>query len=163
MQDGDMNGGVVTKATDATPKVTEDLGTLTAAIVSAYVHHNALSTGDVIGMIRDVHAALMALRTGAPAVIEQKREPAVSIRKSITPDYLVCLDDGLKFRSMKRHLKGLGMTPDEYRKKWDLPFDYPMVAPNYSAVRSKLAKDTGLGRKAGSTPAPKRTTRTKVA
>ena len=79
------------------------------------------------------------------AQLEDKKEPAVSIRKSITPDYIVCLDDGKKFKSLRRHLATLGMTPDQYRTKWGLPSDYPMVAPNYAAARSQLAKQSGLG------------------
>jgi len=82
------------------------------------------------------------------APLVEKQEPAVSIRKSITPDYLVCLDDGKKFKSLRRHLAGLGMTPDQYRAKWGLPADYPMVAANYAAQRSELAKRIGLGQRA---------------
>jgi predicted transcriptional regulator len=132
---------------------------LTADIVSAYVAHNALSAADLPKLIADVQQALQNL--GKPAEIVAEAEmpkPAVTVRKSITPDYLICLDDGQKFKSLKRHLAQLGMTPDEYRAKWHLPKDYPMVAPNYAAVRSQLAKDNGLGRKAAA-PVPARRSR----
>ena len=103
--------------------------------------------GELPALIYSVHAALEGFANGvaniAPPV--EKKEPAVSIRKSITPDYLVCLDDGKKFKSLRRHLATLGMTPDEYRAKWGLATDYPMVAPSYAARRSELAKRSGLG------------------
>ena len=94
-----------------------------------------------------MHSPLAQLASGPviAAPLVEKKEPAVSIRKSITPDYLVCLDDGKKFKSLRRHLGTLGLTPDEYRAKWSLPADYPMVAPNYAAQRSELAKRSGLG------------------
>ena len=120
---------------------------LTADIVAAFVANNALRVVDLPGLIQSVHAALAQLASG-PAIaapLVEKKEPAVSIRKSITPDYLFCLDDGKKFKSLRRHLSTLGMTPDQYRAKWSLPADYPMVAPNYAAQRSELAKQIGLG------------------
>ena len=120
---------------------------LTADIVAAFVANNALPIADLPSLIQSVHAALAQLASG-PAIsaqLEEKKEPAVSIRKSITPDFLVCLDDGKKFKSLRRHLAGLGLTPDQYRAKWSLPADYPMVAPNYAAQRSELAKRSGLG------------------
>ena len=120
---------------------------LTADIVAAFVANNALPIADLSSLIQSVHAALTQLASG-PAISEplvEKKEPAVSIRKSITPDYLFCLDDGKKFKSLRRHLATLGMTPDQYRAKWSLPADYPMVAPNYAAQRSELAKRSGLG------------------
>jgi predicted transcriptional regulator len=120
---------------------------LTSDIVAAFVANNSLPIGDLPSLIQSVHAALAKLASGsaisAPPV--EKKEPAVSIRKSITPDYLFCLDDGKKFKSLRRHLATLGMTPDQYRAKWSLPADYPMVAPNYAAVRSEMAKRIGLG------------------
>ena len=120
---------------------------LTADIVAAFVTNNALPIADLPALIQSVHAALAQLASGSAisAPREEKKEPAVSIRKSITPDFLVCLDDGKKFKSLRRHLAGLGLTPDEYRAKWSLPADYPMVAPNYAAVRSEMAKRIGLG------------------
>ena len=130
---------------------TQDLDTIerAAEIAAAYVSHNALSPTDLPALIRSVHAALLGLHTtAAPAVAAETRGPAVSIKKSITPDYLICLEDGKKFKSLKRHLMtDFGMTPDQYRAKWNLPADYPMVAPAYSERRSKLAKSIGLGLK----------------
>lgn len=118
----------------------------TGAIVSAYVKNNPLAAGDLPKLILDTHTALLELASPKPAAAEPPAlVPAVSIRKSITPDYLICLDDGKRFKSLKRHLATLGMTPDDYRAKWGLPDDYPMVAPNYSATRSKLALEAGLG------------------
>lgn len=118
---------------------------LTATIVSAYVGKNAVQSEHLSSLIRDVHDTIVQLAEGAAAPIELK--PAVSVRKSITDDYLICLEDGLKFKSLKRHLRSkYDMTPDQYREKWGLPFDYPMVAPSYARKRSKLAKDMGLGR-----------------
>ncbi|BDV34733.1 MULTISPECIES: MucR family transcriptional regulator [Methylocystis] len=120
---------------------------LAASIVAAFVSHNSLPVAELPGLIASVDATLRRLATGAAAApaVEEKPEPAVSIRKSITPDYLVCLDDGKKFKSLRRHLATLGMTPDQYRAKWGLAPDYPMVAPNYAAQRSNLAKQMGLG------------------
>lgn len=119
---------------------------LTADIVSAYVSHNAVSRDDLPAVIQSVYDKLTGLGT---AQVEAAPEltPAVPIRKSVTPDYIICLEDGRKLKSMKRHLGKLGMTPDEYRAKWGLPADYPMAAPNYAAIRSRLAKQSGLGRK----------------
>ncbi len=132
---------------------------LAAEIVAAFVANNSLPISELPALIHSVHAALTGVASGsasaAPSV--EKKEPAVSIRKSITPDYLVCLDDGKKFKSLRRHLATLGLTPDEYRAKWGLAADYPMVAPNYAAQRSELAKRSGLGqlRKSAAAPAKK--------
>ena len=125
-----------------------DVVALTADLVSAFVGNNSLPVGELPALINSVHAALVKI-AGAP-VAEAPPEPevltpAVSIRKSLTPDYIICLDDGRKFKSLKRHLATLGMTPDQYRAKWGLPADYPMVATNYAATRSALAKKIGLG------------------
>src|ERR1019366_5178803 len=122
---------------------------LTADIVAAFVANNALRIADLPSLIQSVHAALAQLASGSVilAPVEEKKEPAVSIRKSITPDFLVCLDDGKKFKSLRRHLSTLGMTPDQYRAKWSLSSDYPMVAPNYAAARSEMAKRSGFGQK----------------
>lgn len=130
----------------------------TSEIVAAFVANNAIGASDLPGLIGNVYAALGGLDQPVvgPTV---ELVPAVSIKKSVTPDFIVCLDDGKKFKSMKRHLAGLGMTPDEYRAKWGLPPDYPMVAPNYTATRSALAISSGLGRKpapVAATPKPKR-------
>ncbi len=127
-----------------------DLIGLSTDIVSAYVSHNAVSPTDLPKLIAEVHGALRALQSNeAPVVVEELR-PAVPVRKSVANDYIICLEDGKKFKSLKRHLRThYNLSPEEYREKWGLPADYPMVAPSYSATRSKLAKDNGLGRKAG--------------
>lgn len=126
---------------------------LTADIVASHVMNNSVSANDVAGMIKTVHAALKGLGTPAiePAPVQ---EPAVSIRTSIKPDYIVCLEDGKRLKMLKRHLMShYQMTPDQYRTKWKLPADYPMVAPNYAQQRKELALKIGLGRKAVA-PAP---------
>jgi predicted transcriptional regulator len=134
----------------------DDLVQLTADIVSAYVTNNTIESAQLSQLIEDVHMALVRAPAAAAQPEQKPLVPAVPIRKSITPDYIVSLEDGRKFKSLKRHLAGTyGMTPDEYRAKWGLPRDYPMVAPNYAKARSELAKSMGLGRKAGS-PAKKR-------
>jgi predicted transcriptional regulator len=120
---------------------------LAAEIVAAFVSTNSVPRSELSALFETVHAAVKRLaETGAvaPAVIEPPA-PAVSIRKSVTPDYLICLDDGRKFKSLRRHLGALGMTPEQYRAKWNLSADYPMVASNYAAQRSELAKKIGLG------------------
>lgn len=117
-----------------------------AEIVSSYVSHHSISPSDLPALIANTHGTLRSL-SGAPSVgVTEKRKPSVSIRRSVTPDFIICLDDGKKFKSMKGHLAGLGMTPGEYRAKWGLPADYPMVSPNYSQERSKMAKSSGFGR-----------------
>ena len=118
-----------------------------AEIVSAYVMHNSLSPSDLPSLIVNTHSALRSLSASPDIELAEELKPAVSIRRSVTVDFIICLDDGKKFKSMKRHLAGLGMTPDQYRAKWGLPSDYPMVAPNYSEARSMMAKSAGLGRK----------------
>jgi predicted transcriptional regulator len=119
---------------------------MTADIVSAYVGNNSVSAVDLPGLIQSVHRALAGVSTNAEPVEAAPKEPAVPVRKSITPDYLICLEDGRKFKSLKRHLRTkYNMSPEEYRAKWNLPKDYPMVAPNYAKARSDLAKQMGLG------------------
>jgi predicted transcriptional regulator len=123
--------------------------TLTADIVAAHVSNNSVAVSDIPHLIQNVHTALVSLGGPAPAP-EVKLEPAVSIRASIKPDYIVCLDDGKKLKMLKRHLMThYGMTPDDYRAKWGLPADYPMVAPNYAEQRRSLAVKIGLGTKRG--------------
>jgi len=118
---------------------------LTANIVSAYVSNNTVPATDIPGLISQVHSALARVSVGGDVAAEALK-PAVSVKKSITPEYLVCLEDGKKFKSLKRHLRSqYNMTPEQYRDKWSLPADYPMVAPNYAAARSQLAKQMGLG------------------
>jgi predicted transcriptional regulator len=131
----------------------DELVQLTADIVSAYVTNNKIEASELSKLIEEVHTALVRAPAAAAEPEQKPLIPAVPIRKSITPDYIISLEDGRKFKSLKRHLQGTyGMTPDEYRAKWGLPRDYPMVAPNYARARSDLAKQMGLGRKAG-TPA----------
>ena len=119
---------------------------VTAAVVAAYVGSNALAATEVPGLILSVHRALAGLGGGSEPTAVIGQEPAVSIKRSITPDYLVCLEDGQKFKSLKRHLRlKYELSPEQYRTKWGLPMDYPMVAPNYAKARSELAKQMGLG------------------
>jgi predicted transcriptional regulator len=122
-----------------------DKVSLSAEIVAAYVSHNSVTPGGLPALIESVHGALTNLGAVTAAPEPEPLMPAVSIRKSITPEYLVCLDDGKKFKSLRRHLGSLGMTPEQYRAKWKLPANYPMVAPNYAAARSAIAKKLGLG------------------
>ena len=120
---------------------------LTAKIVSAYVSNNTVASGDVPSLIGQVYSALLRVANSgqAPAPAEALK-PAVPVKRSITAEYIVCLEDGKRFKSLKRHLRTqYSMTPDQYRTKWNLPPDYPMVAPNYAAARSQLAKQMGLG------------------
>jgi predicted transcriptional regulator len=134
----------------------DDLVQLTADIVSAYVTNNTIEATQLSKLIEDVHMALVRAPAAATEPEQKPLVPAVPIRKSITPDYIVSLEDGRKFKSLKRHLAGTyGMTPDEYRAKWGLPRDYPMVAPNYAKARSDLAKRMGLGRKSSGAPVKK--------
>ena len=124
-----------------------DLIALTADIVAAHVSNNMLSVNEVSTLIAEVHGALSALANPAPSA-EPRPEPPVSIRASVKPDYLICLEDGKKLKMLKRHLMThYGMTPDDYRAKWNLPADYPMVAPNYADHRRSLAKQIGLGKR----------------
>ena len=121
---------------------------LTANIVSAYVSNNTVSSAEIPALISQVYSALMRVSNGAAVAgpAEPPLKPVVSIKRSITPEFLVCLEDGKQFKSLKRHLRTqYRMTPDQYRAKWNLPADYPMVAPNYAAARSQLAKQMGLG------------------
>ncbi len=125
----------------------ETLVTLTADIVAAHVTNNSVAISDISLLIRSVHDALAGLATAAVPVAEPQ-EPAVSVRASVKPDHIVCLEDGKKMTMLRRHLAtDHGMTPDEYRAKWNLPKDYPMSAPNYSERRRVLAKEIGLGTK----------------
>lgn len=123
-----------------------DLIDMTADIVSAYVGHNTIAPEELSGLINRVYAALNSAAGGVAGGGTAAAEPAVPVRKSITPDYLICLEDGKKFKSLKRHLRShYNLSPEEYREKWGLPRDYPMVAPNYAQARSRLAKKMGLG------------------
>jgi predicted transcriptional regulator len=118
----------------------------TASIVAAYLTRNAVPADEIPALIGRVHQALTRVSSGAGEAGSENLKPAVPVRKSIAPEYVVCLEDGKKFKSLKRHLRTqYNMTPEQYREKWGLPYDYPMVAPNYAAARSKLAKQMGLG------------------
>ena len=119
---------------------------LTTEIVSAYVSNNPVPASDIPALIAQVHGALSRVSNGAADGASDAPKPAVSLKRSVTPEYIVCLEDGKKFKSLKRHLRTqYNMTPEQYREKWNLPADYPMVAPSYAAARSELAKQMGLG------------------
>ena len=126
-----------------------ELLALTTEIVSSHVANNTVSLGDLPQLIQQVYATLAGI-DGVPATSGQRPQPAVAVKKSVTPDYIVCLEDGRKLKMLKRHLKtAYNMTPEDYRERWQLPADYPMVAPSYAAQRSAFAKQIGLGRTPG--------------
>jgi predicted transcriptional regulator len=136
------------------------LASLTADIVSAHISNNEVTPEQLPTLIRDVHQALATVGRASAEPI--KAEPAVDVKKSVFADHIVCLECGQSLKMLKRHLAtDHGMTPDEYRAKWNLPHSYPMVAPEYAATRSQLAKDSGLGRKAKAPPPPKKSGRSK--
>ena len=125
-----------------------ELVELTAEIVSAYVSKNIVGVVDLPQLINDVHDALNKASARGAQPVREELKPAVPVKKSVTADYIICLEDGKKFKSLKRHLRThYNMSPEEYREKWGLPHDYPMVAPNYVAARSALAKKMGLGQR----------------
>jgi len=133
---------------------------LTADIVSSYVSNNSTVASELPGLIMGVHAALSDAARQQDELPKEKPKPAVPVNKSVTPDYIICLEDGKQFKQLKRHLRSsFDMSPEEYREKWGLSYDYPMVAPNYAAKRSELARQFGLGRKTG----PKKRGRRRVA
>ena len=133
--------------TDNSSTDNKDVIAWTADIVASHVQNNSVAISDLPQLIRTVHDSLANL-TGDAA--EEKPQPAVSVRRSVTPDYIICLEDGRKLKMLKRHLAtAYGLTPEEYREKWGLPADYPMVAPNYAKQRSSLAKKIGLGKRRG--------------
>ncbi len=133
-----------------------DLLTLTADIVSAHVANNSVAVGDLQLLITNVHGSLAGLGAEPAPALKEEQKPAVTVRTSVKPDYIVCLEDGKKLKMLKRHLRThYQLTPDAYRAKWKLPADYPMVAPNYAELRRGLAKKIGLGRKGrGAAPFP---------
>jgi predicted transcriptional regulator len=147
----------------------EEIVELTAEVISAYVSNNPVPVSELAALIAQVHQSLAALGGEGPAAAVEVQKPAVNPKRSVHEDYIICLEDGKKFKSLKRHLAThYNMTPDDYRAKWKLPADYPMVAPTYAAARSSLAKKMGLGRKpkeaVAEAPAPKkRSTRKKAA
>lgn len=121
---------------------------MTADLVSAYVSNNPVPVAELPALIAQVHQSLSGLGSAASVPVEEAQKPAVNPKRSVHEDYIVCLEDGKKFKSLKRHLSShYDMTPEQYREKWNLPHDYPMVAPGYAAARSALAKQMGLGRK----------------
>ena len=133
------------------PSKADELLKLASDIVAAYVSNNPIPASDVPAMIKTVHGTLGGLANAAKNDSATTQKPAVSIKRSITPDYIVCLEDGKKLKMLKRYLRSTyGMTPEAYRANWGLPADYPMVAPNYAAQRSKFAKEIGLGRSSSS-------------
>ena len=128
---------------------------LAADIVSAFVSNNSVPVTELPALIGSVHDALTKVASGPTEQPQEELRPAVPIKKSVQPDYIVCLDDGKRFKSLKRHLRTTyNLTPDQYRAKWGLAHDYPMVAPNYAAARSELAKQMGLGARRRKTPEP---------
>jgi predicted transcriptional regulator len=122
-----------------------DFVALSADLVAAYVSNNSVTQADLPSLIASVHTALRNAANGKQQAEKVVLEPPVSVKKSINPDFLISMEDGKRYRSLKRHLTARGLTPAQYREKWSLPFDYPMVAPNYSKARSELAKALGLG------------------
>ena len=146
------------------PTDSTNLTDLAAEIVSAYVSKNSVSIADLQTLIANVHRALQAIQTSETVSLDKpEQKPAVPIKKSVTPDYLVSLEDGARYKSLKRHLATkYGLTPQAYREKWGLPNNYPMVAPNYAAARSAMAKSSGLGQKQKEAPA-KRSKKAKAA
>ena len=137
--------------------IQNDLLEMTADIVSAYVTKNVVTAENLPDVITSVHAALSKVSTQGLEEPKVELKPAVPVKKSVNPDFIICLEDGKKFKSLKRHLQSLyGLTPEEYREKWGLPRDYPMVAPAYAAARSDLAKNVGLGRRNGSAVSKKK-------
>ncbi len=128
-------------------KETNDLLELTTEIVSSHLANNTVAIQDIPELIRQVYSTLTTIDQG-PSALQDRPQPAVPIKRSITPDFVICLEDGRKLKMLKRHLKtAYNMTPEEYRERWGLPADYPMVAPNYALQRSNLAKKIGLGTK----------------
>lgn len=126
----------------------KDLQALTAKVVSSYVGNNAVSVADIPALIQSVQAAFQRVGDDSAPAARDELTPATPIKKSVTPDYIICLEDGKKLKMLKRHLKTVyDLSPDEYRAKWGLPADYPMVAPNYAKARSEMATRLGLGRK----------------
>ena len=137
----------MTSLNDAHLSKSDDILRLASDIVAAYVSNNPIPVTEVPGMIKSVHATLGGLTSGGISEAPTLQKPAIGVKKSVTPEYIICLEDGKKLKMLKRYLRtAYGLTPDEYRKKWGLPPDYPMVAPSYAARRSEFAKKIGLGR-----------------
>ena len=140
-----MEGKIQEERVDERPALPE-LVNITATIVAAYVSNNTVASGDLPALIAETHAALSRVAERSGRVEREEAKPKIAVKKSILPDYLICLEDGKKFKSLKRHLRThYNLSPEEYREKWGLPHDYPMVAPNYARARSDLARKMGLG------------------
>lgn len=149
-----MEAKIKTSSHDTVAAKTDDLLRLASDIVAAYVSNNPVPVSELPSMIKSVHATLGGLSGGTPMEMQTAQKPAVTVKKSITPEFIVCLEDGKKLKMLKRYLRSrYSLSPEEYRAKWGLPADYPMVAPNYAAQRSEFAKKIGLGR--SSPPAKK--------
>lgn len=145
-------------ATDASGHRPDDLLKLASDIIAAYVSNNPVPVTDLPSMIKSVHSTLGGLSTGGSSDTATSQKPAVPVKRSITPEYIVCLEDGKKLKMLKRYLRSnFNLTPEEYRSKWGLSADYPMVAPNYAAQRSEFAKKIGLGRTSSSSKKGRRT------
>jgi predicted transcriptional regulator len=127
------------------PESTPDFVSLSADVVSAYVSNNSVPRADLAALISTVHSALVGAAKGGQEPVVERLDPPISIKKSVKPDFIISMEDGKPYKSMKRHLRAKGLTPEEYRRKWGLPHDYPMVAANYAAARSAMAKRIGLG------------------
>jgi predicted transcriptional regulator len=147
----------MTNNNDAHPAKADELIKFASDIVAAYVSNNPVPIAEIPGMIKSIHATLGGLAGTMPIDLPTNQKPAVSVKKSITPEYIVCLEDGKKLKMLKRYLRSrYSLSPEEYRAKWSLPADYPMVAPNYAAQRSEFAKKIGLGRTAPATKTRRR-------
>ena len=128
----------------------QELLGFTTEIVAAHLSNNQMNADEIPGLIQKVYRTLLNVNGDSPALSSERPQPAVPIKRSVTPDYIVCLEDGKKLKMLKRHLKtAYNMTPEDYRERWGLTADYPMVAPSYATQRSKLAKDIGLGKRSG--------------
>lgn len=147
----------MSNASDGHAGRVDDLIKFASDIVAAYVSNNPTPISEIPGMIRSIHATLGGLAAGGASEVQAAQKPAVPVKKSVTSEYIVCLEDGKKLKMLKRYLRSrYGLSPEEYRSKWGLPADYPMVAPNYAAQRSEFAKRIGLGRSAPATKSRRR-------
>ncbi|MGH6888568.1 MAG: MucR family transcriptional regulator [Rhizomicrobium sp.] len=147
----------MTSANDGHGTKSDELIKFTSEIVAAYVSNNPTPISEIPGMIKSIHATLGSLAGGSGSEIATTQKPAIAVKKSVTPEYIVCLEDGKKLKMLKRYLRSrYGLSPEEYRSKWGLPADYPIVAPNYAAQRSEFAKRIGLGRSAPATKSRRR-------
>jgi predicted transcriptional regulator len=147
----------MTNLSDAHSGKADELLKFASDIVAAYVSNNPIPVSEIPGMIKSVHATLGGLASGTTSETPSAIKPAIAVKKSVTPEYIVCLEDGKKLKMLKRYLRSrYDLTPEEYRAKWGLPADYPMVAPNYAAQRSEFAKKIGLGRTAPATKGKRR-------